>query len=324
MPIATTADPRLNIDPVQVAAAVGITGADYQFTDAYGVTYTGTPAHLVLSVLARRDLTGDVYPDQPAVAVGLRATAVTLIDWFTSPHADARHVAEFAALPPMRVCELVVYLCLHGDADALAKVGPESLRYYTDHLLHAPVPSAEHPMPRLIDQPYRSLDGTDSHPRTPLQVAATARGGADEVAVPMEIEASEDIYWELTVAIPVPVDELNELLMDPTYLTGEYLSDNRELIDDYLVYSDSQTQQGIDVSGRLAHPRDIALAEPLDRDPQPEPVGVDLFFVGPNRDSALSRPPFGTRDQARQYVGDGDQIFTVGIEVPAGAVHALP
>jgi len=328
MPVATAPGPRLAIDPAQVGAAVGITattGTDYRFTDAYGVTYTGVPAHLALSALARRDLTGAVYPDRPAVALGIRATARILIDWFTSPYADPQHAAEFAALPPMRVCELVVYLCLHGDADALNKVGPESLCFYTDHLLHDPVPSLDYPLPRLIDRPYRSLDGTDANPRTRLQVTATAPDGAEQVAVPMSIEASEDIYWELTVAIPVPVDELNELLLDPDYLAGDYLADNRELIDDHLVYSDSQTRHGLDVTGRLAHPRDIALAEPLDSDTAPTaaPVEVELFFVGPDRDAALETAPFGSRGLAEQFGGVGDRIFSTGIAVNVATVHAL-
>ncbi|GAB3162132.1 hypothetical protein [Amycolatopsis sp. cg9] len=326
MPVTTIADPRLDIDPAQVAAAIGVTAdTGYQFTDAYGVTYTGTPAHLALSALARRDLTGEIYPDQPAVAPGIRATALTLIDWITSPYVDPEHAAEFAALPAMRVVELVVYLCLHGDAGALAKVGPESLRYYTSHLLHDPVPSAEYPMPRLIDQPCRSLDGTDARPRTRLQVTATARDGADDVAVPMEIQASEDIYWELTVAIPVSVDELNELLMDPDYFAGEYLADNRELIEDYLDYRDSQTEHGLDVTGRLAHPRDLALAECLGADPQPPaaPVEIELFFAGPNRDAALATAPFGSRGLAELSADPGDQIFAVAVAVSADAARPV-
>lgn len=327
MALTTVSDPRLDIDPAQLGAAVGITadtGTDYRFTDAYGVTYTGAPAHLALSALARRDLTGGIQPDQPTVAVGIRATARTLIDWFTSPHTDPRHAAEFAALPPLRVCELVVYLFLHGNADALDKVGPASLRHYTDHLLHDPVPGTEHPLPQLIDQPYQSLDGTEANPRIPLQVTATMPDGADEVAVPMTVEASEDIYWELTVAVPVPVDKLNELLMDPDYFAGDYLADNRELIDDYLDYSDSQTREGIEVTGRLAHPRDIALVEPLGCDPTPaEPVDFDLFFVGPDRDAALGTAPFGSRGLAEQFAAAGDRIFTVEIGVDPDAVHAL-
>lgn len=314
MPLTTVANPRTDIDPARVGAALGITtdtGTDYSITDAYGVTYTGVAAHVALSALARPDLTGDVYPDQPAVARNLRIIADTLIDWVTSPHADPQHAAEFAALPAMRVCELVVYLCRHGDPGTLNKVGPEALRYYTDHLLHDPWPSAEHPLPQLIDQPYRSLAGSETHPRVPLQVTATAPGGADEVAVPMVIDASEDIHWRVTVAIPVPVDELNELLWDPDYLTGDYLADNRELIDRHLVYRDSRTEQGIQFSGRLASPQATPCEAPA------ETVLVDLFFVGPDRDTALSTQPFGSRDLAEQATAAGDRIFISRIAINA-------
>ncbi|SDD55776.1 hypothetical protein [Actinokineospora iranica] len=78
----TPRDPRLDIDPAEIAAALGITaGADYEFTDAYGVTYRGTSAHVALAALARPDRVRGIYPDQPAVALGVRD-----------------------------------YLCLHGDA----------------------------------------------------------------------------------------------------------------------------------------------------------------------------------------------------------------
>ncbi|WNV83126.1 hypothetical protein [Umezawaea sp. Da 62-37] len=260
MPVAPATGSRLSIDPVQIGAAVGIaatTSPDYQFTDAYGVTYTGTPSHLALSALARRDLTGGIYPDQPAVAPAIRATARTLIDWFTSPHTDPRHAAEFAALPPLRVCELVVYLCLHGDADALNQVVPESLRHYTDHLLHDPVPDHDHPLPRLIDQPYRSLNSTETRLGTRLHITATTPDDAAQVAVPMTVEAGESISWEFTAAIPVPVEDLNGLLLDQDYSLGDYLEDNRELIEAHLDYSDSQNVHGLDITGRLAHPRDI-------------------------------------------------------------------
>lgn len=322
--------PRLDIDPARIATAVGITAdtdSDYQFTDAYGVTYTGAPAHLALSALARPDRGGDIYPDYPAVAPSIRATAALLVDWFVSPYTDPQHAAEFAALPPMRVCELVVYLCLHGDADALSRVGPESVRYYTGHLLHDPVPSTDHPLPRLIDQTYRSLSATDTESLIPLQVTAATRDGATHVTVPMKIDVTEDIYWELTVAVPVPVDELNELLMDPDYLTGDYLADRRELIDEHLVYADSLTQQGIEVTGKLTDPRDTALTKPLDQAPEPAAtsasVNVDLFFVGPNRDAALATAPFNSRSFAEKLANPADRIFTVGITVTSDALHAL-
>lgn len=322
MALTTVSDPRLDIDPVQVGAAVGITadtGADYRFTDAYGVTYTGTAAHLALSALARRDLTGGIYPDQPAVAVGIRATARTLIDWFTSPHTNPRHAAEFAALPPLRVCELVVYLCLHGDADALDKVGPESLRHYTNHLLHDPVPSAQHPLPRLIDQPYQSLDGTGANPRTPLRVTATAPDGGEEVVVPMRINASEDISWQFTAPIPVPVDELNALLLNRDYFTGEYLSDHLELVDDYLTYRASDTEHGIHITGQLVNPTATA----LDTAPA-QPTRVELFFAGPDRDAALQTTPFSSRRLAEKAAVTGDRVFTVKAKVDAYDVHTLP
>lgn len=119
--------PSSDIDPALVGAAIGIdatTGTRYQFTDAYRVTYTGTPAHLALSALARPDMTADLYPRQPFIAEGLRAAASTLIDWFTSPHVVPRHAAEFAALSPMRVCELVIYLYENVAIADLKKIGP--------------------------------------------------------------------------------------------------------------------------------------------------------------------------------------------------------
>ncbi|GAA1308992.1 hypothetical protein [Saccharothrix xinjiangensis] len=315
-------DPRPDIDPAQVGASVGITaatGADYRFTDAYGVTYTGTAAHLALSALARCDLTSGIYPDQPAVAVGIRAAARTLIDWITSPHTDPEHAAEFAALSPLRVCELVVYLCLHGDADVLCQVGPASLRHYTDHLLHDPVPNAEHPLPRLVDGPHRSLHGPGARPGTRLQVTATAGDEADEVAVPMRIHASEDVHWRFTAAIPVPADRLNELLLNPDYLTGGYLSDNRELIDDYLACVAGDTSEGLHVIGRLADPTAVV----LDTAPA-RPTRVNLFFIGPDRDTALETAPFGSRGLAERFAEAGDRIFSVGIEVDPDTVRALP
>ncbi|GAA2678937.1 MULTISPECIES: hypothetical protein [Actinosynnema] len=309
-------------DAAQVAAAVGITadtGTDYRFTDGYAVTYTGTPAHLALSALARRDLTTGIHPDQPTVAVGIRDTARLLIDWFTSKHTDPQHEAEFAALPAMRVCELVVYLCLHGNAAKLRQVGPTSLRYYTDHLLHDPVPSTEHPLPTLIDGYYQALQAPGDRPGTRLQVTAIAPDDTDEITVPMHIHASEDVHWRFTAAIPVPVDRLNELLLDPDYLTGDYLSDNRELIDEYLVCAAGDTDEGLQITGRLASPAAVELDAP-----SAAPVRVKLFFVGPDRDTALVTTPFSSRELAEQAAGVEDRIFGIGIDVDTDAVYALP
>jgi hypothetical protein len=98
------------------------------------------------------------------------------------------------------------------------------------------------------------------------------------------VDLEDAIYWQFVAAIPIPVDELNVLLMDPDYGLDDYLSDNRELIDEYLVYRDSQTEDGISVKAVLAKP-----TTPLTYDPAlASPVPLELFFVGPDRETALS------------------------------------
>lgn len=312
MPVENTSPPP--VDPAEPAAAVGITvtaDGDYQLRDAYGVTYTGSGAHLTLSALARRDLTTRLYRDDPSARARVQASARRLLDWFTSPYVDPEHADTFAALPPTRVCELVAYLASHGQADALDHVGPESLRYYTHHLLHDPIPSPEHPMPRLIDKPYRSLEGGADNPRHPLRITATTADGGDEVMVKLDISASEEISWEFVASIPIPCDELNELLMDPDWRLDDYVSDNRDLIDEYLIYGDSQTQDGVSVNATLAGP-----GTPLTYEETPALlVGVELYFVGPDRDTALATAPYTSRDQAHQAARGEDRIFTAGVQV---------
>lgn len=312
MPIENTSPTTL--DPTELAAAVGITATSptFEFRDRYGVTYTGSAAHLALSALARRDTTARLYRHDPVARGAVRVTAALLIDWFTSPYVDPDHAAEFAALAPMRVCELVAYLASQRGAN-LVHVGLESLRYYTDHLLHDPVPSHEHPLPRLIDNPYRSLDGTENNPRHPLQVVATAADGEDEVQVKLDIEAQEEISWEFVAAIPIPLAKINTLLMDPDYHLDDYLSDNRDLIDEYLIYRDSQTQDGVSVNATLASP---SAALTYDQAPE-QRVGLTLYFVGLDRDTALTTTPYTRRAQAEQAATREDQIFTTVVEIDA-------
>lgn len=312
MPNAITPDTRPSAIASWLADAINVTddsSSDYQLTDAYGVTYTGAPAHLALLALARRDLSPSLSADHPNYNKGFRRAAHTLIDWFTSPHTDPQHVAEFAALPPMRVCELVSYLFLRGHA-MLDKVGPESLTHYTDHLLHHQVPDTDHPMPTVVDSSPRSLLSADDSLGVRLQITATASDGADEVAVPMEITASEDIFWEFTAAIPVPVAELNDLLLNLDI--GDYLGGNRDLIEHHLIYRDSHTEQGLHVEARLARQGSAV-------DITGETVEVDLFFVGADQASALQTAPFGSRGLAAQHAADGDQIFVIEVEINTGA-----
>ncbi|MDT7784996.1 MAG: hypothetical protein QOF58_3415 [Pseudonocardiales bacterium] len=313
--MATPSTPDTRPHPTRIAAAIGInadTGTNYQLTDAYGVTYTGSPAHLALLAIARPDLSRTMCRET-GDAPGIRAAARILIDWFTSEHTDPLHAAEFAALPPLRVCELVDYLFRHGNATALHKVGPEALRQYTGHLLDDPVPSTEHPMPQLVDA-ARSLAGPDSR-WSRLQITATAPHGADTVAIPMDIQASEDIYWQFTAAIPVPIAELNALLLDPDWFIEDYLQDHRELLDQHLTYRDSQTEQPLEIQGRLARPNTA-----IDAADAP-PIKADLFFVGADQASALQTAPFGSRGLAAQFAAAGDQIYSVEVEIDAGAAR---
>jgi hypothetical protein len=303
------------IDPAELATAVGITPTDpdYQFTDIYGVTYTGSPAHLALSALARRDTTARLYRRDPSARAAVRISAALLIDWFTSPYVDPDHAAAFAALPPMRVCELVAYLASQDEAADLGHVGPESLRHHTHHLIHDPIPSHEHPLPRLIDKPYRSLGGGADNPRHPLQVTATTADGGSDVLVKLDIKASEEIWWDFIAAIPIPVDDLTELLMDPDYNLDDWISDNRELIDEYLIYRDSQAQEGISVNATLASPNAALTYD----EPPGQLIGLELYFVGPDRDSALATAPYTSRAQAELATGAGDRVFTTGVQVDA-------
>jgi len=251
MPSAST------ITASDVAAAVSITAdtsADYCLTDAYGITYTGAPAHLALSALARPDLTAWPHHIGHAAQTRVRWAAHTLIDWFTSVHVDPGHADEFAALTPLRVCELIAYLATAGDPDVLTHVGPESLRAYTEHLLHDAVPNPDCPLPQLIDSPYRSLAGIDGTPRR-LQVSATASNGADTVPILIDIQADQRIHWEFTAPIPIPVDKLDILMRDPDYLLGDYLSDNRHLIEDHLTYCNADSEDGVSVDATPATPR---------------------------------------------------------------------
>lgn len=316
MPIENTSPTTLH--PAELAAAVGVTATSptFEFRDVYGVTYTGSAAHLALSALARRDSTARLYRRDPVARGAVRVTAAQLIDWFTSPYVDAGHAAEFAALTPMRVCELVAYLASQRGVDLL-HVGPESLRYYTDHLLHDPVPSVEHPLPRLIDKPSRSLEGGEGNPRHRLQVVAAAADGQDEVLVKLDIEAHETISWDVVAAIPIPLAEINALLMAPDYLLGDYLSDNRELIDEYLVYRDSRAHEPVTVNATLASPTAALTYDQALK----QRVGLELYFVGPDRDTALATTPYTRRTQAEQAATSEDRIFTTGVEVDADTLR---
>jgi hypothetical protein len=305
---------RMIINAIDVAAAVGITattGADYRLTDTFGITYTGTPAHLALSALARPDLTS--WPDHVDhdTRTSVRRAAHTFIDWFTSPHVDPGHADEFAALTPTRVCELVAYLTGADNPTDLNVVGPQSLHACTEHLLHHSVPNSDRPFPRLTDVARQSLGTVESQHR--LQVTASAGGGTDEVRVMLDIEAGRRIFWEFTASIPIPVAELDVLLRDPDYLLGVYLSDHRELVDRYLTYRNAGSVDGIGVDATLAAPG----ASPTYTQ-TPTTIPMELFFVGADRNSALSGAAFTRREPAERAAAAGEQVYVAAVDVVVG------
>lgn len=310
----TTRNGRL-ATPHELAAAAGITtttGPNYQLIDRYGVTYTGTASHLALNVVARADLTPELYRDAPFLQAAVRATARRLALWFTCPYVDEAHAAAFATLTPYRVCELIVHVCNHGHREALSQVGPTSLRFYTAYLLSDAVDDPEQDFPTVVDKPHRMLSpGSDG--RLDLNIQATAPDGAHTVDVRMDIDATETFSWSFVADVPVPTNEVNALLWDANSKLSSWLEARIELIDNHLVESSvGLPKKGITTSARLAMPgtplTHSALAEPTTPTPRTDVV---LFFVGPDRDAAVTSRPFLDCTEATMVAKAlGHQFFT--------------
>ncbi|MEU7477050.1 hypothetical protein AB0A63_13770 [Lentzea sp. NPDC042327] len=292
------------------AAALGITkdtGREYWFTDQYGVTYRGLASHVTLAALAHSDFTQDAFPQLNGRP--LQRTARWVITLFTSRHTDPQHAARFAALSPWQVCELVAYLWRHRDDAAMHKIGPATLHLYTGHLLdHDGDPSA---LPDVVDRsPQPSLAQENCNLFARLQVTATARDGADDVPVPMLVEVTEKVSWRVKTAIPLAVEDLARLLVGSGFSVSEYLDRNAHLIEGFLRYELADSE-GQDVNAwRLTTRREHALSSP-----PPEPVQVRLYFVGPDRATALETVPFSTRALAACAVVEGDEVFETTVEV---------
>lgn len=324
MPIATTRTGRI-ATARELADAAGITaadGRDFELVDQYGVTYTGTPSHLALVALGRPDLSPQLYRDDRTLRDAVRTAASRIALWFTCEHVDPDHAAAFAALAPARVCVMVAHLVNRSHDDALSQVGPESLRFYTAYLISDAVDDPEARFPNVVDKPYRSLSQVFDD-RLRLDITATAPDGADEVRLRLDIEASEAIRWDFVAAVPVPTDELNDLLMGPSWALNSWLDDNLELIDDHLDYSTSWSDQGIDTDVRLAAPNAQLTYPGLDEPAEPAPCAdVALYFVGPDRDTAVTTAPFLDRAEATTAADAlGHQVFTTAADVSAAALR---
>jgi hypothetical protein len=306
-----------------MAAAIGIpddNSAHYELTDNYGVTYIGAASHLALMALMRADLSRALDASRTVRAQKIRGLARILLDWFTSPWTPGVHAVEFTWLSARQVCELVVYLLRQPEASVLTRVGSETVRLFTNHLLHDAVPDPERPLPPIADLRRRPLfcdDGSGIADR--LKVTAVAPGGNDTVRVNMNIKASETLNWTFTTGIEVSLDELIDMLVDPDNRVDDVLEGSRAQFEAYLDY-DLADVTDIDFSGELGQPGAILDAAPSDT----VAVAVELFFVGTDRATALSTKSFSSRALAEAAAGTGDQIFRTRIAVGADKVYPIP
>ena len=312
-----TTTSRDDVTAQAYAAALGITpeSTEYWFTDQYGLTYRGLASHVTLAALAHSDFTQDLFPDLTGVSVPKIARIV--IAWFTSPDTDPEHAVRFAALSPWQVCELVVYLWRHGHGAALEKVGPQTLHHYTSHLL-LDMHKETVPVPQLVDQPTEPLVPAESNLCSRLQVTVTAANDADEVPVPVRVDATERLSWSVQTAIPLSVEDLTHLLVGGGFSLSQHLDHHPDLIEDFLTYDDADSK-GHDIAAwRLSTRREHR----LDARPIP-PVDVTLFFVGPDRDTALATAPFSSGELAEREAGPEDQVFHTTVDVEPFWVRAV-
>jgi hypothetical protein len=232
-------------------------GEPYTVTDGFGVTYTGTPAYLVLAALSRHDITPDLCGGDADAAHAVRELVALLTEWFTSDQIDAQHAAAFTAMAPARVCEIVAYLATHGEHRVLSQVGPESLHHYTEHLTTDALDDPATPLPTLIDSPPNWLRAG-----APPDITATTADGTDTVALLVDVDAAENISWSFRTTIEVPVATLHDMLVDPDELRT-HVEDHRDLIEDELGYSTSVADdEGLTVEIQLVGPGHREADEP--------------------------------------------------------------
>lgn len=285
-------------------------GEPYTLTDGFGVTYTGTPAHLVLTALRRGDITPDLCGGDTDAAHTVREVAALLTEWFTSEQVDAQHAAAFTAMNPVRVCEIVAYLATHGEHRMLSQVGPESLHHYTEHLTTDALDDPATPLPTLVDSPPNWL-------RTSVQpdITATTADGTSTVALLVDVDAAENISWSFRTTIEVPVATLHDMLVDPDEL-GTYVEDNRDLIEDELSYSASVADdEGLRV--------EIQLVGPGHRGPVESPAGGHASKPDrPCIEIVSYRDPDANTD-LHLFIDGAEITDYTWIEADPGAVHDI-
>jgi hypothetical protein len=234
-------------------AALGINRhvSEYEFTDSFGVHYSGAASHLVLAALVRSDVTHYLYPEAPEARRKVRRVARLLTEWFTCRYIDPTHARAFAAMFPSETCDLIAFVANHGDPDVLSKVGPQSVGIYTTYLLGDRTDPVS--FPTVVDAPYCSLVDLDTQPGALLQITSTGPDGAEDVEVAVRVEANQTRSWSFKAQITVPTERVNALLMAPRAALAEYIEEERDQVDEHL---DDSGSDGLNVtSAQLLVPR---------------------------------------------------------------------
>lgn len=288
--------PRPSVTADQLTAAlenrVRVDGEQMSFTDRYGITYSGSSAHITLTVLLRKDVSlfaGNETENELARSA-VRWAAALLVEWFTNEDTPERDAAELACLPSGGVARIVAYVATHGRREHLERVGPQTLATYTRHLLdfaHAEEDAAVPKLPQVVDS-----NGPWLGKARGLPIAVIGPQGQDTVVVHVDVGAYEAISWRFSTGVEFPVEKVNAVLCGELDL-GRYLEDNRELIVDHLAYANSRPDDGLNVEATLLSSPPSAPEEPA---AEQAPAGGEVSPGEP--DSALAAVV------AEHYAGD--------------------
>lgn len=296
-----------------------------RFTDRHQITYSGVASHIVLAALARKDITPQIGETKETTKRA-RVAAHFLWSWFLCDQTPPEHAARFETMPVDGVCRMIAHLAVHGQLKVIRQVGPEALPLYTELLLRvADGDHPEPPMPTVVDVPPAYL----GDPRE-LSMTATAPDNADMVVVVADVEASEDVHWDFTGEFGIPVSDVHALMTGGLDF-GSYLEDNRDLVDGYLDYSTSWTNDGLKVEAR---PRAIKLGFSESEEETPSvpdtPDGrvdtLTVYYVGEHRDHAMSNGALLSQAEAETRLRQqpGSLLFTAEVTVPVATLTGPP
>ncbi|SDD55848.1 hypothetical protein [Actinokineospora iranica] len=164
-----------------------------------------------------------------------------------------------------------------------------------------------------VPPPARGAD------RPRLRITATGPDDGGVVEIPVRVDAEESFSWSFTKRIPVPVDELTDLLIRPDGRISDFLVDYRDHIDPYLDHTPEHSW-GVVVTGQLADPG----TRTVDDEPDNAPSQVALFFVGPDQATALEGRAYRTWRRAAQAALPDDTVFRTFVDLHPDDLTPMP